>query len=456
MSLYSLPLSSGQTAHLPVDDRAVRYKVQLPVRKRKRSSPIDDELGSANTTDDEEPVPLASTNPLSLTPAEIAQYKLAGLELDQDLPDVQDFPHRGLQSWTKTLAEEKDKKSGSQDAVTFGTVQEVEKPELEVDADSVSKKGQQGLRLQHFKVLVAIMHKCLQDGDVQRALRAWTMLLRFQFKGEEIDLRSTGYWAIGAELLARSETRGRSEETSDSDEDSHSEVPAENGRTTEWGTQSGRQRATEYLGKLILEYPPIPQYPASVSAKDFWLSMLGIEIYGIDFEHKRALKDIGQMTATKLQAIDDHVDYAESPAEAEERRLTERLEVEDQAWSERDQVRQATFTAAESLVMRVDELLGSTAYASNLSIIEIRAQLALYLADLVISESPPEGRDGEGQHQLDENAERKMIYEQRLLAHEQSLERREGELERVKIYVQRIIENGGSDEHFRHLGLDIE
>lgn len=460
MSLFSLPLANGQTSLLPVRDRSVRYQVRLPVRKRKRNSPNEEDLDPADDSSDAESHPIASTNPLSLTPAEIAQYKLAGLELDQELPSIQDFPHRGLRRKTEVVEENlQDKRSQAQDVNTFGT-QKQEESDLEQEGDAQKvAKGHEGLRLQHFKVLVAMLHKCLQDGDIQRALRAWSILLRLQFKGEEIDIRSTGYWAIGAELLVRSETRSRPADLDEHEEEVVDESLAHRDGVGEWGTQNGRQRATEFLGKLILEYPPTPQYPTSTSAKDFWPSMLAIEIYGMDFEHKKVLREIAKRKAAQLQAIEDDINAEESTygysADAlEERSIREKLEVEDQAWIERDQACQTTLAAAQGLVSRVDELLGSTTYASNLGMIEIRAHLTMYIADLVTAESPVEKVDLEDEFPRQHDIERKMVQQQRLRAYEQSLEDRKIELTKARTYVNRIVENGGTDEHFRRLFLE--
>jgi hypothetical protein len=112
---------------------------------------------------EEERLPDASTNPLSLTPAEIAQYRLAGLELNEDLPGfgpngVKDFPHRALPE---------------RDADINVSVKE---------KDPTSKGAERGphLRIQHLSVLTTILHRCLLEGDIPRATRAWSLLLRME------------------------------------------------------------------------------------------------------------------------------------------------------------------------------------------------------------------------------------------------------------------------------------
>ena len=158
------------------------------------------------------------------------------------------------------------------------------------------------LRIHHFGVLTAVLHRCLLEGDIQRASRAWAMLLRGEFGGRGIDIRSSGYWGIGAELLIRSEGRdfkgkGRAGERvkvnkSDSvNDDDGSGKDIDNG-ARRWGSAAGLEKAKDYYDRLILQHPYMRQYHESVTAFDFWPAKLGCEIYGIQFEQKEDRKSV--------------------------------------------------------------------------------------------------------------------------------------------------------------------
>jgi hypothetical protein len=449
MSSYSLPISSSSTKRLPKEIRSVRYKITLPSRKRKRdSSTPEQEAEDAVLDDDFNPLPV-STNPLSLTPAELSQYKLAGLAIDEYLPNVKDFPHRALPTSKllrpRSRSSTRRKGHTDQDDVAEDLPGNHEDSQVAEDVDVMSFREGIGprLRMQHFKVMVAILHRCLREGDMQRALRAWTILLRVQFNNKMLDIRSTDYWAIGAELLARSE-----ELQNEKGEPAHPKIfDGDGGEIKEWGTKSGRAKAVDYLGTLVLEFPYNKHFWKSISAVDFWPSMLAIEIYGIQFEQKRLLREI----ARHLQADIDEIENGDISADSEVedggilqdlgnkvRRL--QLRKEEAAWSRRDQVRETTLTAAESLAKRVDELLGEPLYTANNTITEIRAHLAFYIGDLHVPEMPLEGSivDGQGSHN-----QHSSTHKQRAKDYERGQRNRQVEVDRAKALVRKIISNGG-------------
>ncbi|KAH9221398.1 hypothetical protein DL95DRAFT_382293, partial [Leptodontidium sp. 2 PMI_412] len=96
MPLFALPLAPSSTTQ-NADSKTSRVKFSdLPVRKRKRPRATEESSDDENSSLDGESAAPAATNPLSLTPLEIAQYQLAGLELDEELPEVKGFPHRAL------------------------------------------------------------------------------------------------------------------------------------------------------------------------------------------------------------------------------------------------------------------------------------------------------------------------------------------------------------------------
>ena len=173
MPPFALPLPANSYAPLP---RPSFLPHQLPRRKRKRAS--SDSPDEKSSPEPESDYTHASTNPLSLTPAEIAQYRLAGLELDDELPDqgvdgVKGFPHRALPilSDAKEAKAKREREKGKEVA-----------REDEDDTDVTSRQDYAGmehksigpgLHLRHMSVLTTILHRCLLAGDIPRASRAW-------------------------------------------------------------------------------------------------------------------------------------------------------------------------------------------------------------------------------------------------------------------------------------------
>ena len=477
MALFALPLTASSTTTQSAETRSSRYRVTLPSRKRKRGSespPPDYEEENLSSSDDD--LPAASTNPLSLRPAEVVQYQLAGLDLNQEIPDVRDFPHRPLPTSRASIPEEKrvrkGSKKGKEPAVESSDDEEqTVKHEGDEEASQTRPPHGSRLRTQHFRVLVAILHKCLLEGDIKRALRALTMLLRVQYGGEKLDIRSTGYWAIGAELLARSTVEPRHDPNQpqsnpdaleDGDGEEIGKTDQMPGREKEWGTKTGRAKAVDYLGSIVLEFPHNKQYWRTISAIDFWPSMLAIEIYGIQFEQRQALRRIAAQRDTEEseeESEDDedsgHMDSDDSYAAAERKIAKRKNKMDEKAWKERDGVRKTTLAAAKGVATRMDELLTDPLYTGNITISEIRAHTAMYIGDLSVPEKFPGQEDGTGSQRLSKgmNTDKRMIYRRRINEYEAGKKKRKEETERAKTIVKKLQKDGGNVDDFKYLGL---
>jgi hypothetical protein len=344
MPVFALPLAYSSTTQnwQPKSNPSSRVRFSsLPTRKRKRhvisqdSSTSEDEHLSLSSSDDG--TTAASTNPLSLTPAEIAQYKLAGLEINEPLPveSIRDFPHRGLPPHGGTYRPKRGKAKGkdrarslSIDSIEDKDVRD-EKDVSDQEEEEPAKRPEQGprLRLQHLSVLTTILQRCLAEGDMKRATRAWSMLIRMQFSGQAIDLRGSGYWGIGAELLVSSLNSRKNKFPYNGQLDSDTElqdevIPQVGSNSRRWGTKEGLERAKEYFERLILQHPYKRQYDTSISALDFWPAMVGCEIYGIQYEQQDAL--------AKLKKDEDDNEGGESRSGSEDEDTAESNEDEDQ------------------------------------------------------------------------------------------------------------------------------
>ena len=343
--------------------------------------------------------------------------------------------------------------------------------------DEEQTREEQGprLRLQHLSVLTAILQRCLLEGDILRARRAWSMLIRAQVGGKGIDLRGSGYWAIGAELLIRGlekppsrKPRQNSDVDSDeeeSPEEQDDEVNIEQNVERRWGSAEGLEKAKEYYERLILQHPYKRQFHENVSALDFWPAMIGCEIYGIRYEHKESLRKV----AEKEQNEDDESAQSQSDSEpdiaededdiyaAEERRKARTNQKRaEKFWQERDEIRETALVAYEKLAARLDELMTTPPYSDSYVLLRLRGMLALCIGDLSVPALPINGEhEGEDEETLErnqrlgidgKNTERQFLSRQRLVEHERGKTKQKGEHIRGRVLFERIERESGRKE----------
>lgn len=458
MPLFQVP---GVPSSLTPLLRARPHSQRSGKKRKRTSSPesdFDDDDREINPEPDQSKassLEAASINPLSLTPDEILQYKTAGLDLGQALPSksIPDFPHRGFPSSISVDV------SGNHDRGR---------------ADSATEEEARGgmtygskLRMRHLGVLTTVLHHCLLQGDILRASRAWALLLRSQVRGRGIDIRNSGYWGIGAELLIRAgekpaegwetstntEERSEAEEREEDDDANHQakevraeevvaeEVYAEQVEVEEdskkdvrnheprWGTAAGLEMAKDYYERLILQYQYTRQFPNSVNSLDFWPAMLGCEIYGIQYEQKAALR----IVAAEEDRYEDEEEEEDEEGEEEDddagefqdqdfdidendpdgffrrqqRREARRKEQRRKAfWERHDEIRRTALMAAEKVAGRMDELMTAPPFLDNAALHRLRGMLALYVGDLSVPALLEEKEKGEdGRSDVDEYGE---------------------------------------------------
>ncbi|PSS25857.1 hypothetical protein M430DRAFT_33416 [Amorphotheca resinae ATCC 22711] len=468
---------------LPFDHHSsvpqLRSRSALPRRKRKRASSSDEESFS------EPELAPASTNPLSLAPEEIAQYRLAGLELNEELPSqgvdgVKDFPHRPLpvRFLRDGLGDTgKGKGKGKEKAPD-----EVENDDHETenkDEDEEEKqRGERGprLRIQHLNVLTTILHRCLLEGDAPRASRAWAMLLREQFLGKHISLRATGYWAIGAEVLMHSqdrrlERRNSDPESSGAEQDQGDEQyqgQKEDVGEGRWGTAEGLEKAKAYYEYLILQYPPKRRMQTSLSSLDFWPAMLSCEIYGIQWEHRERLRKIAMAEQNEDEYEGSATEESEGMGEdedneedweyaANERRQARRQQrKEERIWQQKEEARQDALAAAKSIAARMDTLMTTTPYVDARTLIRLRGMLALYIGDLSVPALPIDNEEDIEGSRLRSGGrdERRFLLRQRQAEHEKGKQVRREERERAQTLFDRIVRQGGWVGDIKDVRLD--
>jgi hypothetical protein len=468
MPLFALPLS---TATKSTTSARVHFTSRLPTRKRKRAS-------SSSSEDDYHQqygsgLPAASTNPLSLTPDEIAQYRLAGLDLGEEIPSILGWPHRGLPGEKEWFTP--DVKVKQRDRKGKRRADDVEDEEKKVVPVQETNRALQGprLRMQHLNVLTAVLQRCLLEGDIPRASRAWAILIRAQVAGAGVDIRGSGYWGIGAELLVRSgETKARNR--FHTDEDSDYEADDENNLDERantrkededpWGTKEGLEKAKAYFERLILQYPYKRQFHGSVTALDFWPAMVSCEIYGIQHEQNQSLKKIARSEEKDedQDASDSDSDIfedAESHISGEDeddfaidqRRKDRRSRRKAQKRRvQKDEVRQTALLAAETIAGRMDELMTTPPFSDSHALLRLRGMLALYIGDFSVPAMPIQEDEEEN------GTERRFLMRQRASEHEQGKKKLEEEQAKARKMFKKIADSGGdtSDLNGLYLGGD--
>lgn len=346
-------------------------------------------------------------NPLSLNDAERAQYLLAGLPLDTELPSTTyiSFPSKPLPD----------------DAIIEDGGWTTAGEQTDVEITKIRETRGSYLKLRHLGVLTAIVQRCLLEGDIQRATKAWSLLLRAQVGGRGLDLRSTAYWGIGAELLIRSgQSRplgkkplsSRPKEDGDSDrkhDDNETLRKRQQAGPPSWGTKEGIAAAKEYYERLILQHPHLRQFAdVSISSLDFWPAMLSCEVYGVQHEYAEGMATIGQdidkgedgsdtdefdqdEDSLANESIDpsDPNTYQNRMEELEERRVgrlyaRRELKEKEREWTKKEAIRRRALEAATSIATRMDELMTGPPWTDSSTLLRLRGCVALWVGDLSI------------------------------------------------------------------------
>lgn len=422
MPLFTLPIS-GANGEISRAYSTSRPSQSTNIgRKRKRdaspssTAPFQSRQSSRPQSSASSPAPSqVSThiaNPLSLNDAERAQYLLAGLPLDAELPSTSftDFPQRGLPD----------------DAIIDdegGWTTAGEQTESEVKKRRATKGSH--LRLRHLGVLTTIVQRCLLEGDIKRATKAWSLLLRMQIGGRGIDLRSTGYWGIGAELLIRSGqsrpigkkplasyTLDEESENEEQDDDDAIRRRQQFGPPS-WGSKEGIQAAKAYYERLILQHPYLRQFSGTtLSSLDFWPAMLSCEVYGIQHEYATSMaqvataQDNGNVSDTDQDEEDSTVDDSmdlddyeddQSMMEEKERRRLDRLDArqeekkDSRKWNQKENIRRRALEAATSIATRMDELMTGPPWTDSATLLRLRGCIHLWVGDLSVPTEWPGG-----------------------------------------------------------------
>lgn len=335
-SIFSLPLPSWLQSSSP---RVTQYD-----RKRKKTDNWIDDTTGLDTTDASETEAVSAGQSLVLTPNESHQYRIAGLPFDHELPGGH-FPH----------GPDKDARSTRQN-IPSRLLQDLPTPIY--PPRSAAQQG--GLRLQHLAVLMAVLHRCLLEGDFIRAGRAWGLILREEFRGHPVDVRCEERWGIGAEILLR--------------QGQQNAVPNNDDRTPLPFTRKGFAEAKEYYEKLILNHPFSKTVPHSISSLHFYPAMFGLWVYVTQEESTIAQRDLMLGDSESDDGLSEDGSSADNDDWRESRRhkLTARLRVHE-------------LEQAQQIATRMDSILASPPLSDSAELLELRGMVSLWIGDLLVS-----------------------------------------------------------------------
>lgn len=384
-SLFSLPLALWQQ---PQSYRIAKYES----KKRGRDSLKLD----GDESDDEVIIDQASTHPstpgtssLVLTPNEAHQYRIAGLPFDNELPGG-NFPHAGPPTDIPARITRKE---------IDVEMSRLSPPIYEPKSSTQSSNR----RLQHLSVLTTVLHRCLLEGDYIRAGRAWGLILRDEFSGVPVDVRTQGRWGIGAEILLRRDMQNETlQNGSQQGIDRHTTEPLK-----PWFTRKGFEEAKSYYERLILQYPYRRSAPNAVGPLDFYPAMFGLWIYIVQEESKSARAE-SENSGNGWDSSDggQEDDDVSMSGDISTQRKKNAAPV--------SQIRERELEEAQQIARRMDEVMVSPPYSDSVELLRLRGMISLWIGDLYLSkENFEEENDRLTPESADERMEPAFIIRQR-------------------------------------------
>jgi hypothetical protein len=358
---------SQQTTH---SQRAGGYKNTI---KRKRDEDSDEP--SDGPGNDAKGLPTAS-NAQSYTPsaAKIAHRHVAGLVPDDgaSIPPPP-FPH----START----------SNDHLSYAKVQqEIAGLNPAVYAANATSKShavggtneKPALRKTHLDVLSTVLHRCLLEGDYDRAARAWGMILRTQLAGQPIDPRNHGRWGIGAEILLRQSPRNQL---------SHLQNGHSHREENRLFTAEGFELVRDYYERFVVQYPNRKTAPYAIDSRTFYPPLFSIWITSVLEKSKRARKEYDEERQHIRSASGTSEDYKTlSPEDARVREVA----IVDEELEHANEIRE-----------RLDQLVVSPPFDKHAQLLLLRGNVGLWISDLILADRQPRQQDDDNDWDMD-------------------------------------------------------
>ncbi|KAI1096034.1 hypothetical protein F5B19DRAFT_437562 [Rostrohypoxylon terebratum] len=439
---------------------------RLGIHSRTGNRKVDDgEENAASGPDRDTPshLPSDSINPLSHPPDTLRQFAVAGLSPEDEVPSKTHplFPHKPLPSGG----------SGRRQGARHDSVASAATALESEDDRTVAKTQDKSTtvkqlteRLKHLSTMTAIMHRCLNDGDIARAKRAFGLIVQSKF----VDIRLGGLWAVGSEILMRDGEADEEQRQQQQHQQQQSSLPSsppqpqqsavieiEQEGTRRWGSAANMDKVRFYFETLIQQHPHDQLRPHLTSALDFWPALFGIEIYNLAAEFRGAVRrleatlpeenedsfmaddDDAMGVGTGVDSdVDVDVDMADPDEAFEARRRRREQGKKRSEWAARDELRAETMGAAERVAKQMDATMENKPYATHRGLLWLRANLALFIGDLYIpSRLLEEDRGEETEDGLRARAES--------IEERGALDRRKEEQGRARTLFRKILDGGG-------------
>jgi hypothetical protein len=358
MQYFTTQLSGHQqTTH---SLRASQYR---PPKKRRRGEEHDGS-SSPETEAQTEHAARARSYASHVLP-EIAQLRVAGLlpEDDSEIPPSP-FPHAPARVAKEHLGSRKLQEEIAEPPSRLYAVNVLSK------GDSVSKQSEAtSLRKTHLNVLSTVMHRCLLEGDYERAGRAWGMLLRTQVAGgHPVDPRNHGRWGIGAEILLRRKRTNTI--TNDDARTANRKSP-----DLETFSEEGFELAREYFERLIVQHPNRKLTPNAIDERTFYPAMFSLWIFEICEKSKRLRnKALEEARQQRSRSVLDDSTMDHDCDTADMRAREEAIQVEELA-------------SATEIAERLDQLVASPPFDKQASLLHLRGHVSLWVSALLLGKA---------------------------------------------------------------------
>jgi hypothetical protein len=356
------------------------HQQKREAKKRKRDDEDDDDKSdassSAQSSDSDDAKPYVSASAPSIV-KKTDPYHVAGLSREHPLPRYP-FPHAPVKP------SDAPQKSQHEELAALNPPLYVPKPENEDHATSLKRK--------HLGNVTAILHRCMLNGDWERASRAWGLLARTEINGLGVDVRQHGRWGIGAEILIRREQAKLPEVPATStrrNSDNDASMVHDAGPTF---ADEGFKLAREYYERLVLQYPHTPHTQHTVNAKVFYPALFNIWVYEVQARYKHLRVEFSKARRSSSYSIASDNDDSE-------------LNGSQQSLISRDLLARE-IADATPIADRLDQLLLSPPYDISEPLLKIRGMTGLWLSDMYkslanassrpsgeFSSSPPNIRD---------------------------------------------------------------
>jgi hypothetical protein len=353
MQYFTTQLNSNQQARHSL--RAGQYR---QLSKRRRSEQHDD--SSSPEPDVRENSASRGQSYVSHAPAELAQLRVAGLlpEDESEIPPSP-FPHAPVKVAKEHYGAKNVQEEIAKPPTRLYTVNAVSK------GDSINKQSEAtSLRKTHLNVLSAVMHRCLLEGDYERAGRAWGMVLRTQVAGgSSVDPRNHGRWGIGAETLLRRKAPAASNQQ-------HVSQPEQQASSEVIFSEEGFELARDYYERLIIQYPNRKLSPHAVDERTFYPAMFSLWIFEVCEKSKRVRRnaeDRDGQSRSRSRSIDSVLGDDSNNAHTHE-----------------DAIQAEELARATEIAERLDQLIASPPFDKQASLLQLRGHVGLWISTLLI------------------------------------------------------------------------